>query len=388
VVSEKPNRITVLHLIGTLGIGGMEQQLVSLAPRFDSERFRIIVCTVRPKHALAKVLAGSHVEVTTINFRMRYLFFGLWRLHRLVKQEKVDILHMHNPALPARIFGMCVRGPIVVTTDHGQGYWKKPWHYALERYAIKRTALRIAVSKDVAEILKAREFVPEEKLLIMPNAVEAERFRLGETERANTRAELGLTEEMTAIATIARLVKEKALHVLIAAFAELAGRVPQARLLVVGDGPLKADLESYSVDLGIADRVLFTGARLDIPNVLAAVDIFALSSQNEGLPVSLLEAMAAAKPIVATKVGGIPEAVTNREEGLLVAPDDPKALADALYEVISQPDLASRLGRQAAEKVATNYSAAAAARNLEEVYCSLLDRKRLFQNRGTEGEFV
>ena len=143
---------------------------------------------------------------------------------------------------------------------------------------------------------------------------------------------------------------------------------------MIGDGPLRGDLERCASDLGVSDGVLFAGARSDIPAVLAAIDIYAMSSNREGLPVSLLEAMAAGKPIVATMVGGIPEVVSDRREGLLVPSGDPEALAGAIRELACDPKLAAHLGRQASEKVAAEYSIGATVRRLEEVYCSLLDK--------------
>jgi len=376
MASEDKERITVLHLIGTLQVGGAEQQLVSLAPLFNPERFRIIVATMQPRDTLAGALAGTHVECRSLNFRMRHFISGVWRLCSLLKREKVDILHTHMfyASWYGRLAGLCVRVPLMIATDHGRGLWKKPWDIAFERFANRYTALRIAVSQDVAEILRTREGVPEDKLLVIPNGVDVERFQAGRSGRESVRNQLGLPDGAVVVGTVARLVEPKALHILIKAVAQVSKAVPQVRLVIVGDGPLRGDLESAAADEGIGDRVLFAGLRSDIPEVLAAFDIFALSSISEGLPVSLLEAMAAGKPIVATMVGGIPEAVTDRREGLLVEPGDPEALAGAIHELACDPKLASHLGRQASEKVAAEYSIEATVRRLEEVYCSLLNK--------------
>jgi len=376
--AEKMRKITVLHLIGSLRVGGAEQQLVSLAPLFDRERFRIIVATMEPSGTLVERLRASNTDVRALNFRMRYFLPRLWRLCCLLRREEVDILHTHmfHASWYGRIAGLCARVPVMIATDHGQELWKKPWDIAFERFANKYTALRIAVSQDVAEILKTREGVPANKLLVIPNGVDVERFQAGKSGRESVRSQLGFQDGAIVVGTVARLVEPKALHFLIKAVAQVSKAVPQVRLVIVGDGPLRGDLESAAADQGISDRVLFTGSRSDIPEMLAAFDIFALSSISEGLPVSLLEAMAAGKPIVATKVGGIPEALADGREGLLVEPGDPDALAEAVRELACNPDLAARLGRQAAEKVAAEYSIAATVRKLEEVYLRLLDRAR------------
>lgn len=374
--AEKMRKITVLHLIGSLRVGGAEQQLVSLVPLFDPERFRIIAATMEPAGPLVERLRASNIDVRALNFRMRYFLPRLWRLCCFLRREKVDILHTHmfHASWYGRIAGLCARVPVMIATDHGQELWKKPWDVAFERFANRYTALRIAVSQDVAEILRTREGVPEDKLLVIPNGVDVERFQAGRSGRESVRNQLGLPDGAVVVGTVARLVEPKALHILIKAVAQVSKAVPQVRLVIVGDGPLRGDLERCAADEGIGDRVLFAGLRSDIPEVLAAFDIFTLSSISEGLPVSLLEAMAAGKPIVATMVGGIPEVVTDRREGLLVPSGDPKALAGAIRELACDPKLATHLGRQASEKVAAEYSIGATVRRLEEVYCSLLNK--------------
>jgi len=376
VAENEGQRITVLHLIGTLQVGGAEQQLVSLAPLFNPERFRIIVATMQPRDTLAGALAGTHVECRLLNFRVRHFISGVWRLCSLLRREKVDVLHTHmyHASWYGRIAGLCARVPVMVTTDHGHDPWRKPWHIAFERFALRYTDLKIAVSKDVAEVLKARDHVPDEKLVVIPNGVDPERFRVVKAERDSIRAEFGFTDDTVLIGSVGRLVEPKAYHVLIEAMVHVSKLVPPARLVLIGDGPLRGDLERCASDLGVSDGVLFAGARSDIPAVLAAIDIYAMSSNREGLPVSLLEAMAAGKPIVATMVGGIPEVVSDRREGLLVPSGDPEALAGAIRELACDPKLAAHLGRQASEKVAAEYSIGATVRRLEEVYCSLLDK--------------
>lgn len=367
------NRITVAHLIGCLNIGGAEEQLVSLAPEFDAGRFRVIVCVLQAGGILEDRLAAAGVEYRAFGFRLRSAPLAVLRIYAFLKREKVDILHMHmyHAALYGRIAGLLARVPVMITTDHGKGMWKKSWQVAFERYMVKHTALRIGVSQDIADIIRDRERVPDEKLMVVRNGVNAGRFRAGEAERASVRTELGVPEHTFLVGTLARLVEPKALHVMIEAISIASENLAGIRLIIVGDGPLRAELERRASDLKVGDRVTFTGARSDIPGLLAAMDAFALSSIREGLPISLLEAMAAGKPIVATRVGGIPDVIADREDGLLVEPNDPKAFAGAICDLAADADLASRLGRRAAEKAESDYSVKATARKLEEVYARL-----------------
>ncbi|MBP6964204.1 MAG: glycosyltransferase [Armatimonadetes bacterium] len=370
---EQANRITVAHLIGRLNIGGAEEQLVSLAPEFDAGRFRVIVCVLQPGGTLENRLEAADVKYHSFGFRLRSAPLAVLRICSFLKRERVDVLHMHmyHAALYGRIAGLLARVPVMITTDHGKGMWKKPWQVAFERYMVRHTALRIGVSQDVADIIRNRERVPDDKLIVVRNGVNAERFRAGEAERASVRTELGVTEHTFLVGTLARLVEPKALHVMIEAVSIASKDVPGIRLLIVGDGPLRAELDKCASDLGVRDGVIFTGARSDVPGLLAAMDVFALSSIREGLPISLLEAMAAGKPIVATRVGGIPDVIADREDGLLVEPDAPQAFADAICDLAADADLASRLGQRAAEKAESDYSVKATARKLEEIYARL-----------------
>lgn len=370
------DRITVLNLIGSLRIGGAEQQVVSLAPLFDRERFRIIVCAMQPGGGLRDRLDQAGVEYACLNYRIRSCIPAMLRFISLLRREKVDILHTHmySASKFGRIAGVLAGVPVMIATDHGHDPWKRWWHVAFDRVLLRHTDLRIGVSQDVADAIRACENPSPEKLAMIPNGVDPERFKSDEAERNVVRAGLGIADDEVLVGAVGRLVEPKALHILIEAVSQLAQTMSQVRLVLVGDGPLRSELEKQAADLGVSDRVLFAGMRMDIPAVLSAIDVYVMSSKSEGLPVSLLEAMSAEKPVVATRVGGIPEVVTDRREALLVQPNDPSALADAINEVISNPELAAQLGRRARERVSSAYSVAATARALEQVYCDLLKK--------------
>lgn len=372
----RDDRITVLHLVGSLRVGGAEQQVVSLAPLFDRKQFRIIVCAMQPGGGLRGRLDQSDIQYVCLHYRVRSHILAMLRFISLLKREKVSVLHTHmySASRFGRIAGVLARVPVMIATDHGHDPWKTWRHTAFDRVLLRYTALRIGVSQDVVDLIKARENPPPEKLAMIPNGVDPERFKAGEIERNAVRAELGISDDAVLVGAVGRLAEPKALHVLIEAVSHLVKRVPQARLVLVGDGPLKPELEKQAAGLGVSDRVLFAGTRMDIPAVLAAIDVFAISSKREGLPVVLLEAMAGGRPIVTTKVGGIPEVVRDHQEALLVPPDAPAALADAMSEIISDPELAAELGRRARERVSSEFSIAATARKLEQVYSGLLEK--------------
>ena len=381
-IPDARRRITVFHLIGSLRVGGAEQQVVSLAPLFDKQKFKVMVCAMQPGGALRDRLDQAGIEYICINYRIRSYIPVMLRFISLLKREKVDILHTHmyTASRFGRIAGVIAGVRVMIATDHGRDPWKKWWDIAFDRIMIKRTALRIGVSQDLVDIIKMCENPPPEKLAMIPNGVDSERFKCGEGERNRVRAEFGIADDEILVGAVGRLVDPKAFHILIEAVSLLARRMPRVRLVLVGDGNLRPELEKQAADLGVPGLVLFAGMRMDIPAVLSAIDVFTISSKSEGLPVSLLEAMVAGRPIVTTKVGGIPEVVGDHQEALLVEPNNPTALADAIAEVILNPEPAAQRARLAQEKATSEYSVAATVRTLEQVYCRLLENS---QTRGT-----
>lgn len=371
----RKDRITVLHLIGSLKVGGAEQQLVSIVPHFDKSKFRVVVVTMQPGGGLVKALAKTGIESVCLNFRIRTFIPSLLRFVSILRRERADILHTHMSfaSFFGRLGGLCARVPIMITTDHGQDPRKKPWDIWVEWVFNRFTAARVAVTNDIAEILHTRDHTPRNKIVVIENGVDTDRFRVDKSEGLRVRKELGLSDDAIVVGTIARLTWEKGLEVLIEAISELVKTVPQLRCVIVGDGLARQDLEKCCDDFKMRDYVQFTGIRLDVPELLKSFDMFALPSKSEGMPVSVLEAMAAGTPIVSTDVGGIPGVITDHREALMVAAGDNQAFMDAMTELISNPQLAAELAGKASEKVVSQHSAAATVQKLEQVYCRLLE---------------
>ncbi len=377
-VYASDERITVLHLIGSLRIGGAEEQLVTIAPKFDREKFRIIVGAMQPGGGFVDRLAESGIEYSCLNFRVRSWLLYVIRLAALLKKEKVDVLHAHmsSAAKYGRIAGLLAGVPVMVVTDHGQDREKSRWDIAVDRMFNRFTAARVGVTSDVAEIIHTRDNTPKNKIIVISNGVDTERFNVDRSEGLRVRRELGLPDDAIVVGTVARLTWEKALDVLIEAVFILVKIIPQLRCVIVGDGYLHKELAKCIESFGLQKQVLLTGARLDVPDMMAAFDIFALSSKSEGLPVSILEAMSAGKPIVSTNVGGIPEVITDRNEALLMEPGDPQSLATAISELVADPQLAADLGRRASQLVAEQYSITATVRKLQDLYIGLVRKAR------------
>ncbi len=262
--------------------------------------------------------------------------------------------------------------PIFVTHEHSWSFTGDRLRLTLDRRLIStRADAMIAVSAADAHRMVDLERIPAHKVRIVPNGIVAPVV----TDTAKLRTELGLAGDIPIVGTIATLRPEKRLDVLIDALAQIAGRGVAFRLVVVGDGPLAEELRLRAGAAGIADSVSFLGHRSDARELAAGFDIAVLTSDREGLPLSLLEYMALGRAIVATAVGGIPDAVRHEREALLVAPGAPEGVAAALMRLLGDPTARRRLGAAAAVRQAAEYDLDATVQKVERLYLELLGRR-------------
>ena len=271
------------------------------------------------------------------------------RLRGTMRRLRPDILHAHLP--PAELYArlaLAAGGPasaFVVSRHNDDRFYRGPWHREVGAWVARRADIVIAVSDAVREHTHRYLGVSAAKTRTIRHGIDPEAFaRVTPADRNRLRAEWGAIDNTMVVGTVARLMPEKALHVLLEGFARYrAFGSRRSRLVVVGYGPLETELKARSLELGLADAVVWAGFRDDIPAVMSSFDVFALSSQHEGFGVVLLEAMAAGKPVVATNVSAIPEVVEDGVTGLLVAADDPDALGAAIIK-LENTALRQRLG--------------------------------------------
>jgi len=376
-------RINVLHIISSLPLGGAENQLLTLVPALNNDYFRVHVCCLRGEGILAGKLRARGINVFSLNMRLRYWPVAIFKLCRLIKQLNAQIVHTHlfEAGLLGRVAAKIVGVPVIITTEHNMGLWKKRHHVLLERLVNRFTNKMIAVSEDIRQRRIHNEGIPPEKIVTIPNAVDIERFNRINS-REQTRNDLNIDTSFYVIGTIARLDPDKRIDHLLEAASIICKIFPQARFLIIGDGLLRNKLEDQALNLELLPKyVKFLGSRQDIPELLTALDIFVLSSEREGLPVSLLEAMAASKPIVATAVGGIPEVIHNGVNGLMVPPCEPKYLADAIISLIENNTLRESVTSNGFRSVKTKYSLDVVSQQIFTLYDSLLKKKGFFRTK-------
>ncbi len=367
---HRPGPFPVVHILGSLRTGGAEMALVNYLKAADRENFTHSVICLTTAGPLARQVEELGVPVMTYPVRLRNLPQAVWGLAGQLKARNATVVHTHmfTAAFWGRLAGLVAGVPVLVTTEHGKEPWKKGWQILIDRMLGARTYRQIAVSEDVRNIRIARDSAPPERIVLIPNSVPVPEQPRDPERRAAVREHLGLAPDQPVLGTVGRVVDAKAYPVLVEAMTDLTARIPGLKWLQVGDGPDLPALQDAIAARGLKDVVLCLGRRDDVGDLLQAMDVWVMSSRREGLPVALLEAMASRLPIVATDVGGIPDAVENERSALLVPAEDPAALAAAIARVFADPSLADRLAAQARQDVVARYGNTSIAHRIEEIY--------------------
>ena len=367
---DPDGRVRVLWLIKGLGPGGAERLLVSAARAHDHSRFAISAAYLLPgKNALADDLRAAGVTVHCLDVRRPYDIGWPARLRRLLVTSGFDIVHLHSPMV-AGVARLVVRTlpraqrPRVVTTEHNE--W---WSYVFPTRVLNAITfplddVHLAVSDDVRRSVPFR-LRPRVQTVVHGTAVDA--ARAVRSQRTEVRAELGFGPDDVVVGTVANFRAQKGYPDLLAAVRIVADRVPRLHVVAVGQGPLEAEIRARHAELGLGDRFRFLGYRDDALRVLAACDIFTLASLYEGYPVALMEALAVGLPVVATAVGGVPDAVRQDVEGIVVPPSRPDLLAAALEELAIDPARRERMAAAALER-GLQYDIVHAVRHIEATY--------------------
>jgi glycosyltransferase involved in cell wall biosynthesis len=367
-------RARVLWLTKGLGRGGVEHLLLGALPHLDRSRYEVEVAYLLPwKDALVPAFEAQGVLVHCLGHRRAFDPRWMLRLREIVREGDFAIVHTHTPypALGARLLAG-PGAPAIVHTEHNTWERYHPTTRWANRLTFGRNAAVIAVSAAVADSIRPlrasrRNWRGAE---VIHHGADLAAVRRGPAARAASRAALGLDAEIGVVGTVGNFTAKKDHRTLLDAVALAAVEHPRLHLVMVGMGPLEAQLKEAAGTV-LDRRVTFTGSRDDVFDLLPGFDVFALSSRHEGLPIALLEAMATALPCVATRVGGIPEVVTDGVEGFLVPPGDPGALAAALGKLVEDPALRREMGSRAAARAA-DFDLGRAVRRTQEVYEEVL----------------
>lgn len=362
--------------------GGAKTHLLTLLPRLNQERYRIkLICLNDGPLAAEGREMGLAVEVCPMA--------GVWdlsvvfRLAAAMRREKAGVIHTHGVRanfygrIAARLAGV----PRVLTTVHSlasldyQTKLQNLLSALAERITAPLTDRFVAVSDALCQKL-VQAGIPPHKITVIRNGIDTGAYRPPDAAAvADCRLSLGIQPPERVVGVVGRLVPVKAYDDFLTAAALVGRAAADVKFLITGDGPGESALRDQARALGIADRVVFAGFRRDIPLILAGLDVFVISSLSEGLPLVLLEAMAAGRPAVCTAVGGIPEVVAAGENGMLVPVHDTAGLAAKVLAILQDQELARSLGARAKATVEERFSAAAQAAAMDELYREVAGEK-------------
>ncbi len=363
--------LSIAHVLSSFGVGGQERVALDLAAGQVRRGHRVTAISLAPPPdgPLAASFRDAGVSIVTIPKGPGLDPTLTPRLAWALRGREVDVVHTHNP-LPLIYGAPAARlsGAVAIHTKHGMNPGSRA-HMLLRRAAARLVAFFVAVSDVTAAQARKQKDCDPGRLVVIPNGIRLERFRPDAADRAAMRGALGIAADAWVVGTVGRIDEVKNQPMLVRAMAPLLG--DKAYLVIVGDGPAQAALDAAIAALPQPGRVHLLGRRMDVDKILPGLDVFALSSVSEGLPLVVPEAMAAGLPVVSTAVGGIPGVVEDGVTGLLCAVDE-GSLRERLATLAADEELARAMGARARETALSRYSA---ERMLDD-YLALYQRAR------------
>jgi len=352
---------TVCQVLHSLGVGGAEVLAVRLAERLNGSTRFVFVC-LDELGTLGESLRGRGFPVHVLQRRPGLDWSCVRRFREVLKFERVDLIHahQHTPFSYSALSRLGRATPPILFTEHGRHH---PDHPGLKRRLANRLLLRprdriVAVGEAVRSALIHNEGLPADRVSVAYNGIPIDRFdrTFSTAERADARREMRVEADDLVLIQVARLDYLKDHPTALRTLRRLAGRFPGARLVLVGEGPEAPAIRTLIAELGLEGRVRMLGLREDVPRLLAAADIALLTSVSEGIPLTLIEAMAAGLPVVSTHVGGVAEVVVDRQTGLLAPSADDDALAEAVASLADDPESRRRMGARGRERARRLFS--------------------------------
>jgi glycosyltransferase involved in cell wall biosynthesis len=367
--------IKVTHVVLSMDTGGMERVVLSLVREGLKLGQEVQVLCVEHAGTLAPEVERLGARVVALNKEPGLKLRALSECRKVLRSSRPDVLHAHQigalfyTGYAARSLGVSA----IVHTEHGKHFEDVPRSTKWMAKAAASSAKRIfCVSQDIATAMEAYGIAPASKIRYLANGIETGRY-VSTDGGAAGRASMGIPAGAPVIGTVANLREVKRQDVLVRGFARVrAAERGEAHLLLVGDGPLRGDLERLAKELGVADRVHFAGHQSNPELFLAAMNIFSLTSRSEGMPLSILEAWAAGLPVVASRVGGLPELIEEGRTGLMFESGNDEALGVLFTELVRDAARARVMGEAGRELVRRRYDVSVMAGRYQECYMELL----------------
>jgi len=368
-------RFNVLHVIGDMNIGGAERQLLEVIPRLNLNRYNVIVCCLRVAGDFGSILREKGIKIFELHKKSGPDFTVLPRLVRLIKEENIHIVqtYIFTSNFWGGIAAKIARVPIIFLGIRGLGVDAPNYEFLYLKMFSRFVDAIIFNSFAARDYYTSRTHIPANIFKVFHNGISISQYECNcGVEFIKRKVGIGSNK---IVCTVGRLTEAKGHVYLLKAFKEVLKKYGNVKLLIVGDGELKRRLELLSEQLDIENNVVFLGKRTDVADLLQISDIFVLSSLHESFPNAVMEAMACGKPVVATKVGGIPELVIDHQTGLLVPPLNPHLLANSITELLLNESQAVTLGTNGKKRIEELFNFDILINKIEALYETTIQKK-------------
>jgi glycosyltransferase involved in cell wall biosynthesis len=368
----------VLHIVEDLKIGGLERVIASITLGLDRTRYKVEVwCLVRGG-GIAEELTSKGVGVRVLHMDSYYNPWKVIILSRIIRESGIQIVHTHGyfASTFGRLAGVIARVPIIISHVHSSYSGYKRRNILMERFLSYYTDKIVCVSRSVQRFVVDAEKIAEGKTRVIYNGCSlsgAGKVTVG-AEGDGVLRDIGKQDLVMIV--VASLTPNKGHNVLLNALKIVSQRIPRAKLLIAGDGPLRVQLKESAYKLGIGDKVIFAGQRKDVAKLLQVADVFILPSvQREGLGVALIEAMAEGLPVIGSRLGGIPEVIEDNVNGFLVPPGDSNELARRMMTLLEDQSMRDKMGKMGRKIYEKRFMAAKMIHNVESLYDELMMKR-------------
>ena len=363
----------VLHIVEDLKIGGLERVVAAIVRGLDANKYNPQVWCLAGGGAVAEELIRAGIPVKILGMCSYHNPLNIIKLSRLLKQSKIDIIHTHGyfGGTFGRLAAILAGTPFIVAHVHTQYYGFKIRNLLVERILSHFTDKIVCVSEATRGFVEEFEGIRKEKTCVIYNGSGPQKGF--ESQWKINRDSFGFINDDIVVVSVASLVKHKGHRVLIDAIKIVSKKNKNLRLLIVGDGPLKNELETYVSDCHLSSNIIFTGLRKDVFALLNLADLFILPSlEREGLGIALIEAMGMGLPVIGTSLGGIPELIKDKVNGFLVTPGNSNQMADAIQRLIVNTDARKKMGMHARKLYEEKFTVQKMLENIELLYRGLI----------------
>lgn len=355
-------------------LAGAQKVVLDLAKNLNPNKFSSMIVSLYGG-VLLEEARRANIKVVCLEPKGVFDIVALMKLVILMKKEKIDIVHSHgfNANYYGAIAAKIANIPVCIITEHGRYWLERRRRILMTKLAAGLAKITISVSEDLREVLIETLKLSPHKVITVYSGIDLKEF--SPNEKMDIKKEFGINPEMFVVGNVANLRPVKGQIYLLKAIPKVIKVIPNIKIIIVGEGESRKELENVASELNISEHVIFLGQRQDIASILNIVDVFVISSLSEEISLAILEAMAMKKAVIATRVGGNPEIISNGATGLLVPPKDENILSEAIIRLLKDKKFALELGERAYQLVKERFCLEVMIKNVENLYEELINRK-------------